>query len=159
MNDKHKQLMALLSRAGIDEQTRHDLVRGWTAGRTNSSKGLTIQELTDIVWKLQNDSSFAQNIRSASEALLQIQLKKKRTVILTIAQRIGLHSGTDFTRFNSFMQNSSVLHKKLQKYTLEELDVLTKQFRAIEQNYNRSAATAGTKAWQHNHGFSAFGEN
>ncbi len=149
---KHRQLMTLLSKAKVNEQTRHDLVHGWTEGRTQSTRELTPKELDDLIWKIQNDAFFGSNIKRSANALQELAIKQKRSTVLAIAQRVGIHSGTDFEQFNSFMKNRSVHKKKLSAYTFDELDELIKQMHTIERNYNKSAEKAGTKAWHEHFG-------
>jgi len=91
--------------------------------------------------------------------MLDHALKQKRSVVLAIAQRTGLHSGTDFKKFNSWMEGHSILKKSLKKYALEELDELIKQMHALEANYVRSAGTPGTKAWEHHYGLPGSANN
>lgn len=147
---KHRKLMTLLSKAGVNDQTRHDLVHGWTEGRTQSTKKLTAKELDDLLWKLQHDSFFNSNIKRSANAMQELALKEKRSTVLAIAQRVGLHEGTSFEKFNRFMKNKSIYKKKLSAYTFDELQELIKQMHTIERNYNKSAEKAGTKAW-HDH--------
>lgn len=158
---KHIQLMTLMNKAGINEPAdRHDLVRAWTCGRTESSKQLSDNELNDLIWKLQNDYAFATNHKKTISALELNALKEKRSVVLAIAQRVGIHTGTDFDNFNKWMKNSSVLHKKLTAYTYDELCTqLLPQMHRISENYERSAAHAGTKAWHRKYGIPEAGDN
>lgn len=147
---KHKKLMVLMTNKGINSsEDRHELINAWTSGRTQSSKELTESELRDLIWKLENDQAFAANKQVTINALNEISLKEKRSIVLAIAQRTGIHEGTSFTAFNRWMQNSSILKKRLNKYNLDELDQLINQMRALEANYNASAETPGTKAWHH----------
>lgn len=140
--------MTLLNRQGIDNDDRHDLVYTWTNGRTKSTRDLTDDELINLVWKFENDS----RMRNAS-AMAELEKKKKRATVLAIAQRCGIHEGTSFDKFNRFMLNKSIHKKELYKYSIDELDELIKQFRGLERNYQRSAQNAGTKAYNHAHGF------
>jgi predicted DNA binding protein len=151
---KQRQFMMLLNRLGIDNDQRHQLVFAWTNGRTSSSRELTDNELADLVLKLQNDMQTAN-----TQAIIAAHVREKRSVVLAIAQRCGIHSGTSFDRFNRFMLERSILKKELRKYTLTELDELIKQFRGIERNYNTSAANPGTKAWSHAHGWGEMSDN
>lgn len=146
---KHRKLMTILSKMGISDDQRHDLIYSWTQGRTKSTTELQSDELQNLLWKLEHDFNFQTSI----EPYLQLDLKKKRSQVLAIAQRCDIHDGTSFVKFNRFMLNSSKFKKPLNKHSLEELDVLIKQFRGLEQNYMRSAAQAGTKAYNHAHGF------
>lgn len=147
--------MRILTRIGIDDKGRHDLIYAWTSGRTTSSKELRPDELQNLIWKLENDFHFQSNI----VPLTEIERRKKRAQVLAIAQRCGIHDGASFTKFNSFMKNSSILKKPLNEYALDELDRLVKQFRALEQNYLASAEHAGTKAYYHSKGLEEPSDN
>ena len=151
--------MALLSKAGVDEETRHDLVYSWTAGRTQSTTELYEQELTDLIWKIENDAFFAGNIRHTANAMLELEIKRKRSVVLAVAQRVGIHTGTDFDKFNAWMEARSILKKRLSKYTFEELDELISQMHQLEANFKKSAEKAGTKAWYQHYGLKESSEN
>ncbi len=151
----HRKLMTLLSKLHFDDEMRHELIYSWTSGRTSSSKGLKNDELSNLIWKLENDFHFSSNLTP----LLQIEKRKKQSQVLAIAQRVGIHQGTDFEGFNRFMLNKSVKKKELYKYNLEELDELIRQFRNIEQNYRASAERPGTKAYNREMGFSEVSGN
>ncbi|MDC9722397.1 MAG: hypothetical protein PSN34_06445 [Urechidicola sp.] len=143
----HKKLMTLFSKNGFDELTRHELVYAWSRGRTKSTKFLSPNEIDALCHKLETSFKFATNV----DAAIELEKKKKRSIILKIAQNVGIHTPNDWSVFNGFMKRSSILKKQLNNYSLEELDKLIKQFRAIESNYNNSAKKSGTKA--HNHKF------
>lgn len=151
---KHRQLMTVLHRLGINDDQRHDLVYNYTNGRTSSTRELTEGELNGLVWRLHKDLRSANNT-----AMVELQLKKKRSTVLAIAQRCGIHTGTDFTAFNSFMKNRSIHKKELHKYTLDELTDLVKQFRGLERNYKASAQNPGTKAWNKARGWQPVATN
>lgn len=115
--------------------------------RTTDIEDLTEKELQEI-YKI-----FFPMEATVSEQLIQLknseQIKRRRSNILTIATRIGLKDADSWDKFNTWMLNSSILKKKLNDYTLEELKDLELQMRAAEVNYNRSALKVGTKAWYH----------
>ncbi len=150
--EKHRKLMTLLSRAGIDEETRHELVFSWTGGRTQSTTALYENELNDIIWKLQNDRLFSSNIKRSANAMMELAIKQKRSAVLAIAQKVGIHEGTNFEKFNNFMTSRSILKKKLTKYTFDELDQLIHQFKSIEANFDKSKEKAFNKAWHQHYG-------
>lgn len=156
---KHRRLMTLLSKAGVDTQTRHDLVSGWTQGRTESTSKLFEHELEDLYWKVKNDPFFASNIKRSANAILENALRQKRATVLAIAQRCDIHSGTSFERFNGWMEARSIHKKRLPKYTLDELDELIKQLHAVEANFKKSAEKAGTKAWHKHYGIPESSDN
>lgn len=138
----HKKLMTLFSKAYFDAQQRHELVYIFTNGRTKSTTQLTPGEIDRLCYKLENDSRFTATV----DAQFEMEKRKKRSVILTIATRTGIHDPNDWSKFNSFMVNSSRLKKQLNKYELLELDDLIKQFRGLEANYKKSSKKFGTKA-------------
>lgn len=151
---KIRQLMAIFSRLGINDEMRHDIVHNYTNGRTNSTRQLSESELNGLMWRFQSQLQSVNN-----SAVQELERKQKRSTVLAIAQRCGIHSGTSFDKFNSFMMNKSVHKKELHKYTLEELDELIKQFRGLERNYRRSAEQVGTKAYNHAHGWAEVSTN
>jgi len=151
---KHRQLMAIFRRLNIGDEQRHELVYTWTKGRTNSTRELTDGELNDLLWKFNND---IQSRRVADG--IELEKRKKRSIVLAIAQRCGIHTGTDFYKFNSFMTSRSIHKKSLSKYSLEELDDLINQFRGLERNYDNSAAHAGTRAWYQKRGIPEVNKN
>ncbi len=82
-------------------------------------------------------------------AEMELIMKRKRSIILTIATKTGIKEADSWTKFNNWMLHSSILKKELHAYDYVELDELTKQFRALEVNYKNSAEKTGTKAWHH----------
>jgi hypothetical protein len=82
-------------------------------------------------------------------AEMELIMKRKRSVILTLATHTGIKEPDSWTKFNSWMINSSIHHKALNAYQYDELDDLTKQFQALKANYENSAEKTGTKAWHH----------
>ncbi|WP_136464923.1 hypothetical protein [Flagellimonas onchidii] len=151
----HKGLMTLFGKLGFDRRQRYELIYAWTGGRTKSSTGLLPIEIDELYTMLQNDFKFSSN----TDAHIEILCKKKRSIVLSIATRTGIHDPNDWNRFNRFMKNSSILKKQLNQYEIDELDKLIKQFRALEDNYGRSAKKAGTKAWSHKHGLPRISHN
>lgn len=85
----------------------------------------------------------------AISAEMELIMKRKRSVILTIATKTGIKEVNDWTKFNQWMKTSSILKKELHAYKYDELDDLNKQFRQLEINYNESAQKVGNKAWHH----------
>jgi hypothetical protein len=85
-------------------------------------------------------------------AEMELIMKRKRSVILTLATHTGIKEPDSWTKFNNWMKNSSILKKELNAYEYDELDDLTKQFQALKANYENSAEKMGTKAWHHSTG-------
>ena len=82
-------------------------------------------------------------------AEMELIMKRKRSVILTLATHTGIKEPDSWIKFNNWMLNSSIHHKALNAYQYDELDDLTKQFQALKANYENSAEKTGTKAWHH----------
>lgn len=138
----HRRLMTLFSKNSFDEQTRHDLVYTFTKGRTKSTKDLSLQEIKALCAKMETSFQFIKNVDANSEA----ERKKKRSIVLKIATKVGIHDPNNWSVFNGFMKRNSILKKQLNAYKLDELDRLIKQFRGIESNFEKSAKKVGTKA-------------
>ena len=115
--------------------------------RTTDIDELTKEELEKLY------SLFFPKQPSAEEKLMIVQhndlIKRYKSNILTIATRIGIKEPDSWEAFNRFMLSSSILKKKLNDYSLEELKDLEIQFRAMQVNYDRSSLKVGTKAWYH----------
>lgn len=145
-----RQVMTLLGQQKIDEDTRHEMVYTFTGGRTTSVTDLSPQELQEFCNRLQN---------KVNSGDLEILMRQKRSTVLTIATRTGIKEPDSWSKFNLWMNNSSVFKKSLNLYNFDELDQLIRQFRGLESNYKQSAAKPGTKAWHHNTGIPRPSEN
>lgn len=100
------------------------------------------------------------NNRSASiSAEQELIMKRKRSIVLKLATNTGIKEPNDWKRFNGWMKEYSILKKELHAYTYDELDDLTKQFRALQDNYTKSAIKTGTKAWHHANGIPVLSQN
>jgi len=129
----HRKLMTLLSKAGFDDDMRHEFVYHWTNGRTSSTRELSEFELVQMIERIEKDPLFSHNINRQ----LSDEIRRKRSVVLSIATRTGIHDPNDWEKFNGFMLNRSVYHKPLNEYTSRELDDLIRQFRSIEYKYKK----------------------
>lgn len=145
-----KQVMTLLGQQGIKDETRHEMVYEFTNGRTTSIADLSPRELQQFCDRLQ------QKCNSADQEIL---MRQKRSVVLTIATRTGIKEADSWSKFNLWMNNSSIFKKPLNSYSFEELDQLIRQFRGLESNFKSSAAKAGTKAWHQKTGIPRPSEN
>ncbi len=132
--------MTLINRAGIKEDLRREMIYNATSGRTRSVRELTHKEMDAICASLQE---------KAAATGLDIEMRKKRSIVLTIATRTGIKEPDSWSKFNLWMKNKSIFKKELHAYDYEELDQLIRQFRGIEANFDRSAKKVGTKAWHH----------
>ena len=120
-------------------------------GRTTDIDELTDQELEDV-YKI-----FFPTERNIAEQVFMLNyeklLKEHRSIVLSIATRIGLKEPDNWDKFNNWMLKSSILKKKLNDYNLQEIKDLERQLRATESNYQASAEKAGNKAWYHKNKF------
>jgi len=119
--------------------------------RTTNIDELTEQELNDI-YKIffPNQPSLMQKVVQAEHNEL---IRSHRSICLTIATRIGLKDPDSWDNFNNWMLNSSILKKRLNDYTLVELQSLERQLRSAESNFQASAEKPGNKAWYQKNGF------
>lgn len=120
-------------------------------GRTTDIDELTDQELAEV-YKI-----FFPVERNIAEQVFMLNyeklLKEHRSIVLSIATRIGLKEPDSWDKFNNWMLKSSILKKKLNDYNLQEIKDLERQLRATESNYQASAEKAGNKAWYHKNKF------
>ena len=78
-------------------------------------------------------------------------LRKNRSIVLKIATKIGLKHPDNFDKFNAWMLKSSILKKRLNDYSLTELQSLQRQLRSAESNFEASATKPGNQAWYQKH--------
>ena len=120
-------------------------------GRTTDIEELSDEELAEV-YKI----FFPAERNIAEQAFLlnyEKLLKEHRSIVLSIATRIGLKEPDSWDKFNNWMLKSSMLKKKLNDYNLQEIKDLERQLRATESNYQASAEKAGNKAWYHKNKF------
>ena len=120
-------------------------------GRTTDIEELSDEELAEV-YKI----FFPAERNIAEQAFLlnyEKLLKEHRSIVLSIATRIGLKEPDSWDKFNNWMLKSSILKKKLNDYNLQEIKDLERQLRATERNYQASAEKAGNKAWYHKNKF------
>lgn len=120
-------------------------------GRTTDIDELSDEELAEV-YKI-----FFPTERNIAEQVFMLNyeklLKEHRSIVLSIATRIGLKEPDSWDKFNNWMLKSSILKKKLNDYNLQEIKDLERQLRATESNYQASAEKAGNKAWYHKNKF------
>ena len=120
-------------------------------GRTTDIEELSDEELAEV-YKI-----FFPTERNIAEQVFLLNyeklLKEHRSIVLSIATRIGLKEPDSWDKFNNWMLKSSILKKKLNDYNLQEIKDLERQLRATESNYQASAEKAGNKAWYHKNKF------
>ena len=120
-------------------------------GRTTDIEELSDEELAEVY------RIFFPTERNIAEQVFMLNyeklLKEHRSIVLSIATRIGLKEPDSWDKFNNWMLKSSIKKKKLNDYNLQEIKELERQLRATESNYQASAEKAGNKAWYHKNKF------
>ena len=120
-------------------------------GRTTDIEELSDEELAEVYRILfPTERNIAEQVFMLNYEKL---LKEHRSIVLSIATRIGLKEPDSWDKFNNWMLKSSILRKKLNNYNLQEIKDLERQLRATESNYQASAEKAGNKAWYHKNKF------
>lgn len=147
-----RQLQTLFSKLSIAEPQRHERINAWTSGRTTSSKELEADELQELCETLASEVKL-------KKQLLEDAKRQKRSNILTIATRTGIKHPNDWDTFNYFMLHKSCVKKSLRLCSLDELEQVFLQFKAIERNNEISAQKAGTKAYFNQFGLPGLNNN
>jgi hypothetical protein len=122
----------LFKKHRIDVETKQAMIKEFSNHRTTSTKELTIPEANLLISKLSANNATAEGI------------KKKRSKVLYIAVALGLGNDkgeVDWSKFNSFMLNTSLYKKPLNQYTSEELDELITQLQQIQKKSKKITAT------------------
>jgi len=128
------------------KEAKEDLIMDASGGRTISVKELTFQEASGIISALKNSqTTFKKEVNKADPC------HKMRGKILSHAHELGWHKKDaqgnlirdpttnkpkiDFDRVNEWCVKYGYLHKKLDKYTYEELTKLVWQFKEAYKGY------------------------
>ena len=97
-------------------------------GRTTDIEELSDEELAEV-YKI-----FFPAERNIAEQVFMLNyeklLKEHRSIVLSIATRIGLKEPDSWDKFNNWMLKSSIKKKKLNDYNLQEIKDLERQLRA-----------------------------
>lgn len=125
----NKRLHVLLSQTGLMAQ-KANMVFGFSAGRTESSRQLTEAEMKGLIMYLEQQKSGRQINDSAN---------RMRRKVISMAHEMHWHlSGTvkiDMIKINTWCIKYSYLHKKLNDYSLTELPKLVSQFESVYKDY------------------------
>ena len=124
-----KRINTIISKRGIDKDTKAMMVEGFTAGRSTSSKDLYFAEADAFLKHLQhNDPN-----RDAAE--------KMRRKMLYYAHEMGWHTYkngkfvADVQRVDKWCLQFGYVKRKLDNYSYEELPKLVSQFAAVYRDY------------------------
>ncbi|MEI7487949.1 MAG: hypothetical protein WCJ72_11170 [Chryseobacterium sp.] len=138
-----RQLMAILSEAGVTEAQRRELVLEWTDGRTNSVRGLTPGELdtlciklTERQWKAQKEMDALRKRVIASLFEYCKLTNRPQTIDYVKAMACQFSSNNDFNKisetklracYNFFLEQNKRFKRGLR---------MTASFHLEAQNYN-----------------------
>lgn len=117
-----KRLHVLYAQYRLDEDTRRNLIYELTDGRTSSTAGLTYAEAQYLAGYITG---------AAGATLEERMLKKRRSDVLKLIQRIGIDT-TNWDCVNNFLNDNRIkAGKPFYKLTYEELSDLIPQLNTI----------------------------
>lgn len=127
-----KALHAQFRRMGLDDDARHALIHEFTAGRTDSTAGLTKEEACLLLGSLNKET--ACRIRQEARALVK-QIFMLSFRISSLNKGYTNDTPEDFemnkAKINRFCRERSKFRKPLTAMTLEELKEVKRQFEAM----------------------------
>jgi hypothetical protein len=149
-----KQLQTLFGKLGIAAPQRHQRIYAWTSGRTQTSKELQADELQELCDSLASEVQF-------QKSKIEDAKRLRRSSILIIATNQGIkhRDPQEWDSFNNFMLHKSCVKKSLRLCSIDELDKVLLQFRALQQSNAISAQTPGTKAYFNQYGLPKISKN
>jgi hypothetical protein len=121
-----KAIYGLLGKTGLTAQ-KNAIVYGFSNGRTESVKELTVHEANELVRYLNQEANKTATQENASAN----QMRRK---ILSMCHRMGWETEdgkVDFKVLNEWMTSKSYLKKELNKYSYAELPKLVSQFTEV----------------------------
>lgn len=131
--EQNKRLWSLCNSLKLDAETLQELVFGYSAGRTKSSKAMTMVECQALINHLdvikKDKYSAPVNNNDASQRM--------RRKIMSICHEMNWTADgkLDWKRINGFMLNSSYLKKAINAYSEQELPKLVSQFEQLLKSY------------------------
>ncbi len=131
---QNKQLYGLLSKLGINADTKEMLVLEYTEGRTCKSSEMEYRECNNLIASLQAELK-KRNRQKAD--LLQTQ----RRNVFKLMYDIGFIDGRMTTRkkmavINAWIENKTAFKTDLNNLSFEQLTKLIKQLQAVRRIYN-----------------------
>ncbi len=134
---QNKRLHALITKRGIGDETKAEMVFNLTKGRTDSTAELTYYECNTLIRNLENVSA---NNNAQRRFLEQIKQKQRRTVF-AIMYQIGFIDNTMTMDFRKFVIEQWIINHTRFEGTLNDLNSaqlgsLINQLRAVNRNYD-----------------------
>lgn len=126
---QNKQLYALLNLAGIDTETKEQMVYTYTRGRTNRSSKMSVEECQNLINDLRQKTSYNQESDTMRKKIISLFRKMSYT----------LPDGkVDMCAVEVWTEKYGYLHKPLNNYTYAELPKLVTQAQAVYQSFLKS---------------------
>ena len=127
-----KAIQSILSKKGFDSEMRHDLIDGFTSGRTRSTKDLSFDEARKLIEVLMREE----------QSRIEKDVKKVLSAIYKLSFDIdflnkGYEDGTDedramnIAKINRFTREKGKFRKNVSQMSLNELKETKTQFEAL----------------------------
>lgn len=133
IRNKHqnRELHVLLSKCGIDKDTKRDMILGMTNMRSTSSADLTTDECQALINALRVKSGLK------PEPVKNDAADKMRKKILSICHEMHwtVDGKVDWKRLNTWLKQYGMYHKGLNKLTLAELPAQVTQFEQLLKSF------------------------
>ena len=131
---QNKRLYGLMSKLGINADTKESLVWEFTNGRTGKSSEMEYRECNNLISSLQDEF----NTRNRQKADL---MQKQRRNIFKLMYDCGLIDGNmnseqKVSVINKWIKNKQNTDKTLNELSFDELLKLIKQLQAVRRRYN-----------------------
>ncbi len=127
---QNNRLHALITKLGIDEETKQELVYKYTNGRLTSSKTMLMHECQALINELQ---ILANRIQKNQD---EIKTDSQRKKMFSIAREMGwISNGKVDQRLFQWIEKYGYLKKPLNDYTLSELPKLITQFEYVLKSH------------------------
>ncbi len=129
-------LHAMLNKAGINEEARHNLIHSFTDGRTSSSKELTFDEARILLSRLSEQQNSRIRELQRKEAIVLCRAIYALSFEIKFLNK-GFASETEedkqmnLAKINMFCRTRSKVRKNLSQMDLEELQDIKRQLEAI----------------------------
>jgi len=138
-----KALHAMFRQAGMDDEERHEFIRNFTNGRTDSTKELTMEEARKILDAL----TPSKEEREAKRTKLREEAKRECKAIYMLSLQISFlnkdfptDNEADFemnkAKINQFCKNRTKFRKPITQMNLEELRAVHRQLESIARKEN-----------------------
>lgn len=132
-----KAIQSILSKRGFDSEMRHDLVEGFTSGRTRSTKDLSFDEARKLIEVLMREDQA--RINAESKRLLASIYKLSFDIDFL---NKGFDNSSDedramnIAKINKFCRERGKFKKNVSQMSLSELKETKTQFEAISRKTN-----------------------